>query len=1080
MPLSTDAIRAMALTLFAAAPGGHEDDLQALADETGSLAGLGDALAGTDAFVTQFPAEGGHLDWFLTEHLGLAPAATGFETARTFVRDSRTDGTSVGQVTADIVTYLTGDRVGPDFAAIATRLDNRIGVAAYYVATVDTPTRDLAGLRDVVDGVDASAHSVLMARAAIDAGIADDGLPDDAPSGAEAGADDAAGTGSGDGDDTTATPVVAEGTAFRVTAADNAVVEGSTLEVTVVRLAGARPFDEVVPYTLSGAITADDLTAGTLTGALTIPAGSDRTTLSLSPRADGIDEPTGETLTLTLDDDPDAAVSVTVRDIAAVTGVTVSGDADSVAEATPLTVTVTLDAPATTPMVVSAVVVPDSVDAPDSGGSGTNRADFPGGALAPRTLTIPAGHSETRFSVTPLDDGLVEDSEAFSVTVTVAALGETATLAATVLDRAAAVGETFALTQATLGGPDSLIGTDRDDTFVAAPGTAETGDWVRGGGGFDRLRIREDGHGRTMQPTLTAVEEIILTNSGSAATVETLSAQAADGLRAVWAETVEDADGGGDGDGAVAIVDLDPATGLGIRGGPATPTARTDVRFGLRGVDGPNDAATLGLDEAAVRTVRIPGVETLTVAVSGAADSIIDGTLVAEQAAHLVLSGGPALTLDGLRGVDGPLTVDAAGLTGGLTLGLGTTGETGVIPTVVGSPGDDTIRLGPGVASIDSVDGGAGHDVIGLTRAAALTAGFGDRLHSIEGVDIGGASGVFDVDLIDGGGAHSTITTLSVSRDLAGATTITALPADADVLITAPDVTSALTIRQSGADAAGSDDDSLAITLGGAGGPVSVADLRGPDIETVRLVSTGAPGPAGHSLDSVTAPDATRLILSGDAPLTIHSLAGSPDLTRIDATALTAPLVLASADDGAAALPTGGPLRILGGSADDTLGLARTGRTDDPVVQGNGGADTIDLRGPSGPGHAAVQIRLAAAADSPADDPDAVIGFGDGDRLDLRAFGFAGAEAAGIARPDGVATSGRHADGTAHVLVPAAEAGHLFADGGADRGVAAVASGSDTWVFVDADRNGAWSATADALVLLAGVVAPLGIDDLLV
>lgn len=196
-------------------------------------------------------------------------------------------------------------------------------------------------------------------------------------------------------------------------------------------------------------------------------------------------------------------------------------------EGSTLTFTVTLSAPAAVATEVTFQLKPGDVNAANAGTTNTNLTDFASGAASTFKATIAAGTTTQTFTVSPVNDGLTEFDEAFSVEATVG--GVTKTLGATVRDGAISGGQTFILT----AGADTIPGligskgtTDNsgNDTITAEHTTFNAADQINGGAGTDTLNITDSGTGLGTLPAVLVsnVEVVNLRNvNGSAAVAAT-------------------------------------------------------------------------------------------------------------------------------------------------------------------------------------------------------------------------------------------------------------------------------------------------------------------------------------------------------------------------------------------------------------------------------------------------------------------------------------------------------------------------------------------------------------------------------
>ena len=615
------------------------------------------------------------------------------------------------------------------------------------------------------------------------------------------------------------------------------------------------------------------------------------------------------------------------------------------------------------------------------------------------------------------------------------------------------IGECRAITltnSAVTGTFDNVNGTSGNDTILGGPGFLETGDVINGGAGTDVLEARLTS-GQTSAPTISGVENFFIRSDLAVDT--TFSLNDVTGASQVWADRVTDTDGGNDDGLIVSGAGLTTAVTVGVKGGTSTAANRADVDFVFSGVSGTADTATLALDGAAVSDVVIAGIETLNIATTSETANRIDGILTVANASKLVVTGAANITIDGTDFANTGYEVDASAYTGNLNITLEDQASGKV--KFVGGSGDDTVLLGAGLDTNDDIDGGAGTNAIGVGTAADLTATTGALLKNFQVFDAAGSAvGTYDMSHIDGGGSSSTITSVRVSANVGGAVVIDKLVDTGSVTVNAT-TTASLQVNQAGAGDAGSNSDSITYTLASPGttGDLTVAALITPDVETVNIVSSATAGQtAGHTLTLGTFAAATTVKFSGDEQLTVTNLTAGA-AASIDASAMTDKFIMTNAFAG------GGIQLVQGGSAADTLvsnGVAGS------TLQGNAGADTITLA----VGGTAEIVKYLAATDSTLSAFDKISTFVTGeDKIDLKAFGFTGAQA--IALDKGAATA---------VDPGAANYANFFNDVGVDRGVAWVTFGGNEYIYVDANKDGDFSADGDLVIELTGITNLAGGD----
>ncbi|MBL8498582.1 hypothetical protein ABF87_13660 [Nitrosomonas sp. JL21] len=632
-------------------------------------------------------------------------------------------------------------------------------------------------------------------------------------------------------------------------------------------------------------------------------------------------------------------------------------------------------------------------------------------------------------------------------------------------------------------GEDNLTGTAGDDIFKAlvtqdnngAPvNSLESVDKLDGGAGTkDTLTATLSNDGAT--PLLANIENINVRFTSA----DTLDLNNATGVQAITVNSSTDVG---------TVSNIGDVADLSVRnqkqdtifvGNTATSLNLDLAAFGDADVSNTvtlDDGATtlnLSASNAFATIAGLTSVETLNVAATG--------TNVVTQGSGGVTT---AATITGTGSVElvTPFTVletlTATENSGGVTATVN-----GAAVTVDGGTGNDDITYTAALAANAAVNLGAGDDsltIAGISTAGAtadagegtadtlavtngtwLNADAADVYSNFETLEIGGGQGVYDMENLPG------LTAVTIGAALAGNADITNAVADATITVNAEaetdlvlgnDLTYALADATGTADAAsltlnaldGSDDTS-------ADGLVFVDSFAADDIETFNIVSNiseaDAEADSTDYFNTITAldGDAVETInVSGTAGLEITTLTAAA-LNKIDASTLTGALTVdASAADG---------VEFIGGAGNDVY----TGTDGGDTITGNGGADNITL------GTGAVDtIILNAATDSQlnatTDGHDIITGFGVAgqlDVIDVGVAGFTGQQASALANKGALANSA--VDGSTLSVTD------FFASGGQDRGVAIGTNGGSTFVFVDANKDGNFTSTDDAVVELAGV-----------
>lgn len=466
--------------------------------------------------------------------------------------------------------------------------------------------------------------------------------------------------------------------------------------------------------------------------------------------------------------------------------------------------------------------------------------------------------------------------------------------------------------------------------------TLQTGDMINGDLGMDSLEaIFKFDAPSTVQPTLSSVELLLITDAGSAAT--TFSAASVAGLTSVTSLDSTNPN-------ALVVSNLSNIVHAGLDGTGSGLTLEYNVAATAGAVNVMHNTLT-DVSGGTLNIVTAPnGIESLAIASTGTGnrlDAIVQttgGTL-----ATLSINGSASLK------VFDPLpatltTVNAGGATGGVMLDL--SGAIGNV-SFTGGAGNDTITLNDGYSSGDVLNGGGGANTLVITSAAA------------------GAAANPQVNV-------SGISVLTLSDALAHSATVTHFGTIAQVNIPGGFAAAvALTVGSSTAVNLGADDvstDSMAaVTMSVAGAnatDVLTLDLRDHDtpslifngVETLNLRSNhrtdGALADGGVNVinGSVNLGATATLNVSGAANLTITGVVTAGIL---NASTLSAGLSMGATSASGITI-TGGPGNdTLWGSASADAINAGSGSN---VIEGRSGVDTI---GPLGPGVDVIRINIA-------------------------------------------------------------------------------------------------------------------------
>lgn len=246
-----------------------------------------------------------------------------------------------------------------------------------------------------------------------------------------------------------------------------------------------------------------------------------------------------------------------------------------------------------------------------------------------------------------------------------------------------------------------------------------------------------------------------------------------------------------------------------------------------------------------------------------------------------------------------------------------------------GGTGNDSITLGATLTSADTIDGGAGTDVIAVSTAT--TAANAAKVKNFEVLDVSGSASIaHDIDAF---ATNNTITNVALSAALAGdnLVTISNLASGGTLTLggaTALTATDDATVNIKNAAVAGSNSDVANVAIVGTAA-VDFGDLTIDNVETINIASGGAS--TGNSIALFDGDKVATLVVTGSSELTITSFTGSALLTNIDASGATGAFKM-----GAAGASTAATL-IKGGAGGDVL----IGNAGADIITGGAGADTI-------------------------------------------------------------------------------------------------------------------------------------------
>jgi hypothetical protein len=679
-------------------------------------------------------------------------------------------------------------------------------------------------------------------------------------------------------------------------------------------------------------------------------------------------------------------------------------------------------------------------------------------------------------------------------------------------------GQTFVLTAVQDAGT-TFTGGAGNDTFQAPIGQNAAGDLLAtlqdfdtldGGAGSDTLEATLYG-GATVTPELRGIETLKLHFTSPGDTIDLQHSQGID--KVVFgsstaspavvknASTVSTIRLEGGVNQVDALMGVAPAAGTLNLDYDHVVSGRIDFQGAIKAstvnVNLTDSTAVLSSaqnDTYTVENITATGKNTWQTAGTGQALATLNVSGSGSRSLANIYTGIKTLDASKLQGdlqvtFDGALARSITAGSGNDLVFLSTTVAAGT--TVSLGDGDDVLKAYLAAGNISAADGGAGYDTLSVLGNSNFTAAQAAKFTGFEALDIGGGQGIYDIGLFGLG-------TVQLSQKVFDG------PLAADVTVkNAPDALTlkfvtksggatpyllqgqAVTIqgKDYGGTTAGGDAEALTIaTEFNDGNKNSTADpyIKAPTlvangVETIvfdqqlKLADggTGAVNPADYVLQVDLSGDSIeKIAIKGDGTVNLRG----GNVTQIGRLAL----VDASASNGAVAIDLSNQanaVTFVGGAGADAYTAAKGGGT----IFGGKGGDVITLEAAK---TAAELLVLKSAAESKLT-PDAagkatlaaagsaldsvsnflVSNGAAGDRLDVTSFGFAGAQT-GV-----VDVTGKIGAGGANLASVQA----FFNSVAGNRGVAYAVVGTDTFVFVDANKDGNFTAADDAVLKLVGI-----------
>lgn len=619
-------------------------------------------------------------------------------------------------------------------------------------------------------------------------------------------------------------------------------------------------------------------------------------------------------------------------------------------------------------------------------------------------------------------------------------------------------GEVFTLTT----GIENLIGSNGNDTFIAGAvggtSTLNPGDQIDGGAGTDTLKLYDASNAAAFGSAVIKNVEIVENYATS-----DLNVSANAGVQQVWQM----------GNTAATTTTAALAQTVGLSG-----AFSDDATVTFNNATGANDSATIAVKDAAVaatKSVLVANIENLTVQAAGK-NALT--TLNAAAAKSLTITGEGSVSA-AVAGTTTLAKIDASGNTGGVSLSVANTAVAAAGIAITGGTGNDSISLSDALDSAKkaTVDLGAGNDTLTLTQGTtaikagstfnggdgtdtlvlnntttAIDATSGKMFTNFEHLKLTGTS-TYTIGHIAGIASYEIgVAATATLKDLADGT---------DVLISG-DVSTAAVLELK-APVAGK---SVEVTLNHGGAtPTDGVDITSlqTNATTLNVESTGLLNATDSNSIIIADNQGVKAVtIKGDSAFSLKT--GTNAIETINGHAATAALTIDATGTTATA---SGNQYITTGSAADTIIVG--GAANATFITAGLGADKIDLAGNT----KVDTLILTSQADSTAAAFDQVKGFEVGaskDVIDISAFNISNTALHGVATSvKATVTDYTGAAGSSSFSVSEANAASFFTNAGVQTAVVAVTDGNDSFVFIDADGNGAWNADTDSVILLAGV-----------
>lgn len=699
-----------------------------------------------------------------------------------------------------------------------------------------------------------------------------------------------------------------------------------------------------------------------------------------------------------------------------------------------------------------------------------------------------------------------------------------------ILDGSGGIGKSFSLTVNQDSGA-AFVGTAGVDIFEAAAqnvsgtltNTLQSVDSIDGGAGIDSLNATL-AQAVTVAATIKNIEKINVRFADGGAKLDLANTTGATTVTVADSTTVGAVNNIGD-IASLAIKNQKQNVNIGGTAGTATTVA---LDLNTVGTDAAAITLDLGVDNASKATTANITANNAYVNVDSTNADVFKTASIAATGTNVLTFTDSAATLTGITitgsgSVDltgaalaAVTTFDASGSTGAVSAELTQAAKAVTITTgggddvidgdAIATPGssanlgggNDTLFVGANLAAFDKgANGGDGTDIINITDGSTLTSTTAKYITNFETLDVSGGTGDYDVSL-------NSFATVQIDEAIAGA-----LAGDIDfknapdtfVLNIASEAATnanfdiAKNITVTGKDYAGTtakgtaESFTLVATINdgnkdnAADGDINAQTVTVAGVENLTIqAKVGTLDGGSDALKAskstltakIVAADAETLTITGDASVDLTSVTTIGAVTKVNASGSTGNVKIDFSTHAKSVAYTGS----------DGVDTYTAGTKGDIIYTGKG-ADVVALDAKAG---AAGAVRdtfvLKAATDSKITDTskdakitlgadtgfDVVTNFdsvGDptpvantSDRLDLTNFGFSGTQRAVVDVSGSV-------DGTTDLTSIA----DLFDSPAGDRGVAYTSFGGNSYVFVDVNKDGNFTAADDLVVELAGVTS---------